>query len=134
MYAKSIAAYHIMKAPLLAILAVVITCSAVGCGKTAPPGYHLSARLNYNTVRTLTVGDPVMMAGHQVGQVEAIVLDSAPPRVNIKMKINRSVVVKTDSVASVNASSAPDQSCITLSGGSATAPAAAEGSILKVSE
>jgi ABC-type transporter Mla subunit MlaD len=134
MKVKSIATDHIMKTLLFALLAAVITCSTVGCSKTAPPGCHLSARFNFNTVRTLIVGDPVMMAGLQVGQVEAIVLDPAPPGTNIKMKINHSVVVKTDSVASVNASSSPDQSCITLTVGSATAPAVAEGSILLSSE
>ena len=116
--------------PLLAILAAVITFSTLGCGKTTPPGYYLSARFNISTVGTLTVGDPVMMAGHPIGQVEAIELDPAPPGTNIRMKISRSAVVKTDSVASVNVRNSPDQSCITLSVGSFTAPAATDGSIL----
>jgi ABC-type transporter Mla subunit MlaD len=122
-----------MKAPLFALLAAITIFSTIGCGKSAPQSYHLSVRFNFNTVRKLTVGDPVMMAGHQIGQVEAIVLDPAPPGTNIKIKIDRSVIVKTDSVASVNASSSPDQSNITLSVGSA-ATAAADGSILISSE
>ena len=90
---KSITANHAMKATLFALLAAVTIFSTFGCGKTTPMGYHLSARFAFNTVRTLNVGDPVTMAGQQIGQVEAIVLDPARPGTNIKMKINGSATL-----------------------------------------
>jgi ABC-type transporter Mla subunit MlaD len=134
MKVKSPATNHTMKAPLFALLAAVTLFSTAGCGKTTPPGCHLSALFKSNSVRTVRVGDPVMMAGYQIGQVEAIVLDPALPGTIIRMKINQSAVVKTDSVASINATGSPGRSCLTLSGGSATAPAITEGSILMSSE
>ena len=134
MKAKSSAANHTMKAPLFALLVAVTIFSTVGCGKATPPGYHLSARFNFNTVRTLTVGDPVMMAGHQIGQVEAIVLDPTPPGTSVTMQINHSVVVKVDSVASIKGTAPPRRNFITLEGGSATAVVAKDGSILMSNE
>lgn len=123
-----------MKAALFALLAAVAIFSTVGCGKTTPQGYHLSARFDFNTVRTLRVGDPVMMAGHRIGQVEAIVLDPVQPGTSVTMQISRSVVVKVDSVASIKAAASPGRSTIILDGGSPAARAAKEGEILMSSE
>lgn len=123
---------HTMKVPFFALLVAVTIFNNVGCGKKPQPGYHLYAR--FSTVQTLRVGDPVIMAGLQIGHVQSIVLDPTGGGTVVRMEIKRSVVVKTDSTATINSTPSPGRSSIVLDGGSPDAPAALEGVILKTRE
>ena len=121
-----------MKTPLLALLAAVTILNTVGCGKGAPQGYHLYAR--FSTTQTLRVGDALLMAGVQIGYVESITPDPFRAETRVTMHIQRSVVVKTDSTATINSTAWTDRSCIVLDGGSPGASAALENTFLMTRE
>ena len=121
-----------MKTPLLALLAAVTILNTVGCGKGAPQGYHLYAR--FSTTQTLRVGDALLMAGVQIGYVESITPDPSRAETRVTMHIQRSVVVKTDSTATINSTAWTDRSCIVLDGGSPGASAALENTFLMTRE
>jgi hypothetical protein len=122
-----------MKALLFALLAALAVFNTVGCGKGTPPGYHLHGW--FKTLQTLRPGDPVMRAGVEIGYVESIVLDPSRAETRVTMRILSSVVVKTDSTATIiSAAPSPGRSCIVLDSGSPGAVAAVEGTILKTIE
>jgi hypothetical protein len=95
-------------------------------------GYHLHGW--FRTLQTLKPGDPVIMAGVQIGYVASIALDPARAEMRVTMHIKRSVVVKTDSTATINLTSSPGQSAIVLDGGSASGRVATPDSILMTRE
>ena len=106
--------------------------NTVGCGKGTPPGYHLHGW--FRTLQTLKPGDPIMMASVQVGHVESIALDPKGGGTVVRMEIERSVVVKADSTATINSAALPGRTCVVLAGGSPGATAALESAILKTRE
>lgn len=121
-----------MKTPLLALLTAVTIFNTVGCGKGTPPAYHLHGW--FRTLQTLKAGDPVMMASVQIGYVGSIALDPSRAEIRVTMHIQRSVVVKTDSTATIISKAWTDRSCIVLDGGSPGAPVAVENTFLMTRE
>ena len=106
--------------------------NTVGCGKGTPPGYHLHGW--FRTLQTLKPGDLIMMASVQIGHVESIALDPKGGGTVVRMEIERSVVVKADSTATINSAALPGRTCVVLAGGSPGATAALESAILKTRE
>ena len=89
-----------MKTPILALLAAVTILNTVGCGNGTPRGYDLSAL--FTSPRNLKAGDPVIMAGVQIGRVEFLRFDSTNALTHVLLHIERLVVVKTDSTALIH--------------------------------
>ena len=86
----------------------------------------------FGTVQELKVGDPVKLAGVQVGRVEKIAFQEN--KVKVTMKLERGVAVKTDSRATIKFIGLMGQNFVELSFGSPDAPLAAEGTILATTE
>ena len=121
-----------MKTPLFALLAAATLFNTVVCGKGTPPGYHLHGW--FRTLQTLKLGDPIMMASVQIGHVESIALDPKGGGTVVRLEIERSVVVKADSTATINSAALPGRTCVVLAGGFPGATAAIESAILKTRE
>ena len=77
--------------------------------------YTLYAR--FNSVTGLTAGAQVEMAGVEIGQVDEIALDPKRQMAMVKMKIQDSVVVTDDVIASVKTSGLIGDKFIKLSPG-----------------
>jgi phospholipid/cholesterol/gamma-HCH transport system substrate-binding protein len=73
----------------------------------------------FNTVQELKEGDPVKMAGVQIGRVEKI--DLKESKVDVTMKVERSASVKTDSKAMVKFAGLMGQNFVSISFGSPAA-------------
>lgn len=83
----------------LAVIASVLILETVGGLELFQRGYRLFAL--FNTVQELKVGDPVKIAGVEVGRVEAIGLDETNNKVKVAMKLHKDALVRTDSTATV---------------------------------
>jgi phospholipid/cholesterol/gamma-HCH transport system substrate-binding protein len=115
----------------LALAAAVIIMETIGSFDLLKPGTHLVAR--FDTVQELKVGDPVKMAGVQVGKVEKI--GFATNKVEVVMKIIEAAAqVKTDSKASVRFTGLMGQNFVSLTFGSPGAPRAENNTLLDVVE
>jgi len=115
----------------LAIVAAVIIMETIGSFDLLKPGTHLVAR--FDTVQELKVGDPVKMAGVQVGKVEKI--GFATNKVEVVMKIIQTdAQVKTDSKASVKFAGLMGQNFVALTFGTPSAPRAENGTLLESTE
>jgi ABC-type transporter Mla subunit MlaD len=119
--------HEAMKVPFLIFLALFLSFPMTGCGNRPKPGYQLHAR--FGNSQKLKIGDPVLMAGIQIGQVESIGPDPHSPGLRITMELNRSVTVKLDSVATIISISS-SQKAIALAGGSSRAERAIHGASL----
>jgi len=117
-----------MKTGISTFLAGAFIFLGVGCGQQ---GYHLHAR--FSNLQQLKPGDPVLMAGIEVGCVERIALSPGAPS-TVTMRLNRSVVVKTDSIAKIRSAAPPGQGYVALEGGSLSAAAAVEDATLSTTE
>ena len=82
----------------------------------------------FNTVQELKVGDPVKLAGVQIGRVEKIAF--AENKVKVSVKFDRTAAVKTDSQATIKFAGLMGQNFVALNFGSPGAPLAADGAIL----
>jgi phospholipid/cholesterol/gamma-HCH transport system substrate-binding protein len=89
-------------------------------------------RVRFNTVQDLQQGDPVKMAGVEIGQVDAINLGE--DKVELILKINKEAQVKTDSKATIKFTGLMGQNFVALSFGSKAAPKVAEGAVLETVE
>jgi phospholipid/cholesterol/gamma-HCH transport system substrate-binding protein len=116
----------------LAVIAAVLIVELVGGLEKFQRGYHLTAL--FNNVQDLKPGDRVKMAGFEVGRVEKIDLDAANSKVRVTMKIDKSIEVKTDSVATVKFLGLMGQNYVSLEFGSRGAPIATEGAMLGTTE
>lgn len=81
----------------LALLAAFIILQMIGATDFLHGGYRLHAR--FANIQELKIGDPVKMAGVPIGRVEAIGFDD--DKVNVTLKIDKGVAVKTDSKATI---------------------------------
>ena len=124
-----------MKTLLFALLAGVLIFNVAGCGQGLERGYHLKARFhNLHQLKQLNDGDPVIMASVPVGHVKEITLDPANATFIVTMEIKRSVVVKTDCIATIKAAASAGKSVIALDGGSPRGVALREGQFLMATE
>ena len=116
----------------LAVIAAVLILEVVGGPGRFERGYQLKAL--FSTVQDLKKGDHVKMAGVEIGRVEDISLDPTNNKVLVLMKLRKNVEVRTDSVATVKFTGLMGQNFVSLDFGSASAPLAAPGTLLRTVE
>ncbi|MCL5096290.1 MAG: MlaD family protein [Candidatus Omnitrophica bacterium] len=114
----------------LAFVAAIIIIEMLGGLEFLKGGYPIRAL--FNTVHELKVGDPVKMAGVQIGTVERINLSGI--KVEVTMKIERSAPVKTDSKATIKFQGLLGQNYVSISFGAPTAPNVESGAELVTTE
>lgn len=102
----------------LALIAGVVILEIAGTRDLWSKGYRVLA--HFDNIQELKEGDPVKMAGVDVGHVEKIQL--ATNKVEVVMSINKKAAVKTDSKASIKFVGLMGQNYISVTFGSATAP------------
>lgn len=115
----------------LALIAAFIIMEMVGGTGYFRDGKRVRAQ--FNTVQDLKVGDPVKMAGKQIGAVESI--DFVENKVEVTMKIvDPKAVVKTDSKAAIRFLGLLGQNYVAINFGSAKAPSVDTGAMLETTE
>ena len=114
----------------LAFVAAIIIFEMVGGLEVFRRGYPLRAR--FNNVQELKVGDPVRMAGVDIGRVEKI--EFADTKVEVTMKVQERARVGTDSKAGIRFVGLLGQNYVSIDFGSAGAPPAAPGTLLESTE
>jgi phospholipid/cholesterol/gamma-HCH transport system substrate-binding protein len=114
----------------LALIAGVVILELAGTRDLFKKGYPVRAR--FDTIQELKEGDPVKMAGVEVGHVEKIQL--AENKVEVVLNVNRQAAVKTDSKASIKFVGLMGQNYISLTFGSTDAPKVEPGALLETEE
>jgi phospholipid/cholesterol/gamma-HCH transport system substrate-binding protein len=114
----------------LALIAGVVILELAGTRDLLSKGYPLNAR--FENIQELKEGDPVKMAGVEVGHVQKIQL--ADNKVEVVISVDRKARVRTDSKASIKFVGLMGQNYVALSFGSADAPIAAAGAMLESEE
>jgi phospholipid/cholesterol/gamma-HCH transport system substrate-binding protein len=114
----------------LAMIVAFLILEMVGGLDQFKRGLRLYA--SFNSAQELRVGDPVKIAGVQVGRVEKIMLDES--KVKVSMKLDSGAIVKTDSQAIIRFAGLMGQNFVSLNFGSPNAPIATDGAILSSSE
>ncbi len=114
----------------LALLAAVIILETIGAADFFKATYPLHA--SFDTVQELKKGDPVKLAGVEVGRVEKIQLEGNRARVtmNIEKKGEYKNAIKTDAKAVIKFTGLMGQNFLSIQGGSPDAPPAEEGATL----
>jgi phospholipid/cholesterol/gamma-HCH transport system substrate-binding protein len=110
----------------LALIAAVIIMEMIGSFEFFKRGVRVRAL--FNTVQELNVGDPVKMGGKRVGRVDAI--EFRGDKVEVRMKLEDTQRVKTDSKASIHFSGLLGQNFVALSFGTPAARAVENGTLL----
>jgi phospholipid/cholesterol/gamma-HCH transport system substrate-binding protein len=114
----------------LAFVAAVIILEMVGSLDIFHRGYPLRAR--FNNVQELKKGDPVRMAGVDIGRVENI--DIADSKVEVTLRVRSSAKVKTDSKATIRFVGLLGQNYVSIGFGTPTAPSAGPDTLLETVE
>ncbi|MCD6049972.1 MAG: Mammalian cell entry related domain protein [Verrucomicrobia bacterium] len=99
----------------LAMIAAFILFEMVGGSNLFKRNYELNGR--FANVQELKVGDPVKMAGVEVGRVDKIGFEN--DKVKVSMKINEGVDVKTDSKATIKFAGLMGQNFVSINLGTA---------------
>lgn len=89
----------------------------------------VSIRARFTSVNELQVGAPVKLAGVQIGEVRRVAIEDN--KVVVTMHIREDASVRTDSRATVRFAGLLGQNYVSLSFGSAVAPAVTEGTELE---
>ena len=98
----------------LALIAAVLIMETIGSFDVFKHGIRIHAR--FKTVQELKEGDPVKMAGVQIGRVEKI--DLKESKVDVTLKLDRAASVKTDSKAMIKFAGLMGQNFVSISFGS----------------
>jgi len=114
----------------LALIAAFLIMEMIGSFDFFKRGIRVHAQ--FSTVQELKEGDPVKMAGVQVGRVEKIEL--LQDKVDVTMKLNMPDNVRTDSKAIVKFTGLMGQNFVEIRFGSATAPKADNHTLIKSEE
>lgn len=114
----------------LALIAGVVILELAGTRDLFNKGFPLRAR--FDNIQELKEGDPVKMAGVEVGHVKEIRL--AENKVEVVINVNRDADVKTDSKASIKFVGLMGQNYVALTFGSTGAPEATSGALLETEE
>ncbi len=114
----------------LAFIAAVVVLEMVGTPNLFKRGHKLRAR--FNSVQELKVGDPVRMAGVEVGRVDKI--DFAEGKVEVTFKVLEKANVHTDSKASIRFVGLMGQNYVSLTLGTPTSPTASPDTLLESAE
>jgi phospholipid/cholesterol/gamma-HCH transport system substrate-binding protein len=115
-----------------AIIATLIILEFVGGFAFLKRGYHLHAY--FKNVQELKSGDPVKMAGVQVGRVESINLDVTNSMADVILDLDRGVDVKTDSKARINFTGLMAENFVALDFGSPNGVRAEDNATIKTLE
>jgi phospholipid/cholesterol/gamma-HCH transport system substrate-binding protein len=100
----------------LTVIAAVLILEVLGGVERFQRGYRLYAR--FSTVQDLKVGDRVKMGGFEIGRVESIGLATNEAKVQVSMKIRKTVAVKADSVATIKFAGLMGQNFVSVEFGS----------------
>jgi phospholipid/cholesterol/gamma-HCH transport system substrate-binding protein len=114
----------------LALIAGVILLELIGSPNFFKPGFPVKAR--FGNIQELKVGDPVKMAGVEIGEVKKI--DLAEGKVEVEMKLRRDAKVKTDSKASIKFVGLMGQNYVSVDFGSPGAPLVTKDAVLETTE
>ncbi len=114
----------------LALIASVVVVELVGGLEFFKGGYHVSAQ--FNSVQDLKVGDPVKMSGVGIGRVDKIQL--ADGKVQVSLRLNKNVVVKTDSTATIRFTGLMGQNYVAVDFGSPKGQPVLDGAVLATEE
>ncbi len=114
----------------LALIAGVVIMETASTRDLLTKGYP--ARARFENIQELKEGDPVKMAGVDVGHIEKIQL--ATNKVEVTMTINKKAAVKTDSKASIKFVGLMGQNYVSLTFGSRGAPTVTAGTLLDSEE
>jgi phospholipid/cholesterol/gamma-HCH transport system substrate-binding protein len=112
----------------LAFISTAVIFEMIGGLDTFKAGYHVHAQ--FNSIQELKPGDPVKMAGVQIGRVGDITLISN--KVEVVLKLTKRGQVKTDSKASIKFVGLLGQNYVAIDFGSG--PVATEGTLLETTE
>lgn len=111
----------------LALIAGVVLLEMIGTPDFFKSGFPVKTR--FNTIQELKVGDPVKMAGVEIGRVRSIELMDG--KVEVTLKLQRNARVKTDSKASIKFIGLLGQNFVAVDFGSPNAPLVAANAVLE---
>lgn len=114
----------------LALVAGVVILELAGTRDFFSKGVPIRAL--FDTVQELQEGDPVKMAGVEVGKIKEILLRDK--KVEVVLNIDKRAPVKTDSKASIKFAGLMGQNYVALTFGSAEAPKADPNALLETEE
>ncbi|HUB86578.1 MAG TPA: MlaD family protein [Verrucomicrobiae bacterium] len=117
---------------VLAVFAAWFIVETLGGVSMFRSGYHVSAL--FDTAQELKPGDPVKMAGIEIGRVESIQPDYAISKVKVTMKLDSDAVVKTDSQATIKFAGLMGQNFVSIDFGSSAAQKVVDGAVLTTVE
>jgi phospholipid/cholesterol/gamma-HCH transport system substrate-binding protein len=114
----------------LALFTGALMLEIVGSPDFFKPGYKVKAQ--FNSIQELKVGDPVKMAGVEIGKVRDIRLGDT--KVEVEMKLHKDAKVKTDSKATVRFTGLMGQNYVAIDFGTSAAPLASPDAVLEAVE
>jgi len=114
----------------LVFVAAFVLFEMVGGGRFFDSGIPIKAR--FNSAGDLKVGDPVKLAGVDVGRVQAIRI--ADSKVEVSMTVEPAAGVRTDSKASIKFSGMMGQNFMAIDFGTPASPVASTGALLESRE
>jgi len=117
---------------VLVILAAWAIMETLGDVDLFHHDYHINAL--FDTAQELKVGDPVKMAGIEIGRVDNIQPDYADNKVKVTMKLHSDAIIKTDSKAIIKFTGLMGQYFVSVDFGSTAAPQAVDGAVLETEE
>ena len=113
-----------------ALIAGVVILELAGTRDFFDKGYPVRAR--FDNIQELKEGDPVKMAGVEVGHVQKIAF--ADNKVEVVINVDREAAVKTDSKASIKFVGLMGQNYVSLTFGSGDAPKVTANALLETEE
>jgi phospholipid/cholesterol/gamma-HCH transport system substrate-binding protein len=114
----------------LVFVAAFVLFEMVGGGRFFDRGIPIKAR--FNSAGDLKVGDPVKLAGVDVGRVQTIRI--ADGKVEVSMTVEPAAGVRTDSKASIKFSGMMGQNFMAIDFGNPASPVASTGALLESRE
>ena len=114
----------------LVFVAAFVLFEMVGGGRFFDSGIPIKAR--FNSAGDLKVGDPVQLAGVDVGRVQAIRI--ADGKVEVSMTVEPAAGVRTDSKASIKFTGMMGQNFMAIDFGNPASPVVSTGALLESRE
>ena len=115
----------------LALIAAFIILEMLGGTAFFKGGYKLNAL--FNNIQELKVGDPVKMAGVEIGRVESVGLTNSQVRVTFRV-FSKDTAVRTDSKATVKFTGLMGQNFVAIDFGTSAGVLAVVGAFLQTAE
>jgi phospholipid/cholesterol/gamma-HCH transport system substrate-binding protein len=116
----------------LALVVLFLIMEAIGSFEYFRGGIRVHAF--FDSAKELRVGDPVRLAGYDVGRVVNIEVDPSVSRIKVTFKLNDIRGIKTDSQASIQFAGLLGQNFVALSFGSPNAATIVDGTSLATVE